>query len=62
MFSVSAPGFNLMTRDSNFMILVEVFTNQFLVENIHFTNQLGQTEHKIMVLTPENKYKIIPHC
>ena len=28
-------------------------------ENTNFTNQLGWTEHEIMVLKSENKYKII---
>ena len=57
-------GFDLTTRDSYFTILVEVFTNHILAENmidfrIYFTIHLGWTEHKIMVLKPANKNKII---
>ena len=42
--------FYLMTRDLHFMILVEVFTNHILTENRYFTNHIGRTENKIMVL------------
>ena len=48
-----------MTRDLYFTILVEFFTNHILEENTNFTNHLGWTEQKIMVLKPANKYKII---
>ena len=54
-----STGIDLTTRDSYFTLLVEVFTNLILVENTNFTNHLGRTEHKIMVLKPANKYKII---
>ena len=33
-----APGLDLMTRDSYFTILVEVFTNHILAKNTNFTN------------------------
>ena len=33
-------GFNLTNRDLYFMILVEVFTNHILAENIHFVNDV----------------------
>ena len=55
-------GSDLTTRDSYFTILVEVFTNHILAENTNFTNQIGWTEHEIMVLKPANKYKIIWQC
>ena len=54
--------FDLTTRDSHFTILVDVFTNHVLVENTHFTNHLGLTEHKNIVLKFENTYKIIRQC
>ena len=43
--------------DSLFVLhdLVEIFTNHILAENIHFTNFIECTEHKIMVLKPANK-------
>ena len=55
-------GFDLKTRDSYFTILVEVFTNHIFTENTYFTNHLGSTEHKIMILKPANKYEIIRQC
>ena len=48
-----------MTRGSYSTALVEVFMNDILAENTYFTNHLGWTGHKIMVLKPTNKYKII---
>ena len=52
------PGFDLMTRDSYFMILVEVFMNHILAENTYFMNHIESTEHKIMFLKPTSKYKL----
>ena len=37
-------GFDLTTRDSYFMILVEVFTNHILAEKKNFKNHLEWTE------------------
>ena len=48
-----------MTHDSYFMILVKVFTNHILVENIYFANHIEWAKHKIMVLKRANKYQII---
>ena len=56
---VNETGFNLITCDLHFMILVEDFTNHILAENKYFTNHIECTEHKIMVLKPANKYQII---
>ena len=55
---VNETGFNLITCDLHFMILVEDFTNHILAENKYFTNHIECTEHKIMVLKPANKYQI----
>ena len=52
-------GFDLMTRDSYFTVLVEVFTIHILAEDTYFTNHVEWTEHKTMVLKPTNKYQII---
>ena len=40
------PGFDSMTRDSYFMILVEVFTNHILAENtyIHESYRVKRTQ------------------
>ena len=54
-----SSGFNLTTRDSYFTNGVGVFTNHILAENTYFTNKREWTDHKIMVLKPENKYQII---
>ena len=51
--------FDLMTRDSYFWILVEVFRNYILAENTYFMNHIERTERKIIVLKPANKYQII---
>ena len=59
---INIPGFNLRTRNSYFLILIEVFTNHVLIENIYFTNCIEWTEYKIMVLKSENKYQIIWQC
>ena len=42
-------GFDLTTRDSYFMILVEVFMNHILAENTYFTNHIERREHKILI-------------
>ena len=55
-------GFDLMTHDSYFMILAEVFTNHILAENTYFMYHLGSTEQKIKILKPATKYKIIWQC
>ena len=55
-------GFDLMTCDSYFTILIEVFPNHILVENTYFTNHIEWTEYIIMVLKPVNKYQIIWQC
>ena len=55
-------GFNLMTPDSYFTILVENFKNHILAENTYFMNHIEWTEHKIMVLKPTNKCQIISQC
>ena len=55
-------GFDLKTHDLYFMILVGVFMNHVLTENTYFTNHLEWTKHKIMVLKPASKYKIIWQC
>ena len=47
-------GFDLMTTDSYFTILVGVIMNNILAENIYFMNHIEWTEHKIMVLKPAN--------
>ena len=47
-------GFDLMTTDSYFTILVGVIMNNILAENVYFMNHIEQTEHKIMVLKPAN--------
>ena len=39
-----------MTRGSNFMILVEVFTNHISTEDTYFTNPIERTKQSIMVL------------
>ena len=36
----SIPGFDLTTRDSYFLTLVEVFTNHILAENTYFTSRI----------------------
>ena len=51
-----------MTHDLYFTILVEVFMNRILAENMYLTNHIECTEHKIMVLKPANKYQIIWYC
>ena len=51
--------FNLKTHYLHFKILAEVFTNHILAKKTYITNHLAWTEHKIMVLKPANKYKII---
>ena len=56
--SMIITGFDLMTCDSDFTILVEVFTSHILVENTYFMNHIELTEHKIMVLKHSNKYQI----
>ena len=56
------PGFNLMTHDLHFMILVEVFKNHILAENTYFMNHIERTEHKIIVLKHANKYQIVWQC
>ena len=56
------PGFDLTARDSYFTILVEVFTNHFLIEYTYYTNHAKWTEHKIMGFKPGNKYQIIRGC
>ena len=48
-----------MTCDLYFTILVEVFMNHILAENMYLTNHREWTEHKIMVLKPTIKYQII---
>ena len=35
-----APGLDLMTCDSYFTILVEVFTNHILAKHTYFTNRI----------------------
>ena len=55
-------GFDLMTCDSNFMILVKLFLNHFLAENTYFTNHIEWSEHKIIILKPAKKYQIIQQC
>ena len=50
------PGFDLMTWDLYFMILVEVFTNCILAENTYFMSHVEWTEHKITASKPANKY------
>ena len=62
MLLVMVSGFDLTICDSYFTILVEVFKDHILAKNIYFTNRLGRIEHKIMVLKPANKYKIIWQC
>ena len=47
-------GFNLTTCDSNFTILVEVFTSRILAENTYFTKHVERTEQKITALKPAN--------
>ena len=39
-----------------------IFHDSILAENKNFMNHLGWTEHKIMVLKPANKSKIIGQC
>ena len=56
------PGFNLTTRDSHFTILVEVFTNYNVAENMYFTNHREWAEHRISALKPASRYQIIPEC
>ena len=58
----SWSGFDLMTCDLYFTILVEVFMNHILAWKMYFTNCIEQREHKIMVLKPANKCQIIQHC
>ena len=41
-------GFDLMTRNSYFMILVEVFKNHILVENTYLTNCIKWPKQKII--------------
>ena len=48
-----------MTHDSYCTILVEVFKNHILAENTFLMNHLLWTDHKIMVLKPASKYRII---
>ena len=56
------PGFDLMTRDSYFTILVEVFMNHILAENTYFMNHVEWTEHKKTTLKFANKYRILWQC
>ena len=58
-FMLEFSGLDLMTCDSYFSILVEVFTIHILAEDTYFTNHVEWTEHKTMVLKPANKYQII---
>ena len=58
-FPLISTEFDLTTRDSYSMILVEVLTNHILAKNTYFTNHIELTEHKIIVLKPGNKYQII---
>ena len=45
------------------MILVEVFTNHILGENIFHESYIGWAKYKIiLVLKPASKYKIIWQC
>ena len=59
---VKVSVFYLTTHDLYLTILVEVFKNNVLAENTYFTNHLGWAEHRIIVLKPANKYKIIRQC
>ena len=56
------PGFDLATRDSNFTILAEVFTDHILAKNTYYTNYTEWPEHKITVLKPGNNHQIIQQC
>ena len=58
----SDAGFDLMTRDLVFTILVEVFMNHILAKNTYFTNHIEWTEHKIVIVKPANKYQIVWQC
>ena len=59
---VRITAFDLTVCDSNFSILVEVFTNRILAENTYFTNNVEWTEQSITVLKPANKYQLIWQC
>ena len=63
-FSITGvtTGFHLMTHDSYFTILIEVFMNHISAENSNFRYHIERTEHKIMILKPANKYQIIQRC
>ena len=39
-FLILNPGFNLITRDSYFRILVKVLKNHILTENTYFMNHI----------------------
>ena len=52
----------MITRDSYFTILVEVFTNHIVAENTYFANHIEWIEHAVVVLKPANKYQIIWQC
>ena len=51
-----------MTRDSYFMILVEVSTNDISGENTYVTNHIEWKEHKIIGFKPANEFQIIRRC
>ena len=59
---ITFSRFDLTTRDSYFLILVEVFTNHILAENPYFTNHIEFLEYTIMVLKPANKYHVFWQC
>ena len=52
-------GFNVTTHDSYFTIVVKIFANHILAEKTYFANHVEQIEHRIMVLQPANRYKIV---
>ena len=54
-----AAGFDLTIRDPYFSILIDVFTNHIVGENLYFSNHMKWTEQKIMGFKPANKYRII---
>ena len=55
----SFTGFDIMTHDSYFTILV--FMNHILAVNI-FHKYIEWTEYKIIVFKPASMYQIIQHC
>ena len=48
-------GFDLMTRDLYFMVLVEVFTNHYTAEDTYFMNHIARMDRTQHL----NRYQII---